>query len=360
MFITRNAGYILTTLMIILVFSVPCTASVPPQNTPEIQQIKTTTGFDAIGMVFESDEITWRLSSEVLDNNIQFPVNVEIEPVDPQIGGHWNPIPDPENPDSYIGWEYLPEGGGLFDSSPYPDQPPGYQYTQVDNEPPLNPAGEVQMVSHYNEYTVAMNGKTTYIKNTGVVTSPQLSNKYNVMANKIVTFKGQDSGQMVSEENTLQENVGNSMTLVSQTTLCPFTKAAIGNCAPPSCNIVAAGSRVEILDGSFVTSAGLRSVAEDSGMDRWPPQPRKDGPPVELGYSISVKGIDVDPAVGIASAYIKAHKQEGGAECPSGAGGKAQDIVYSEVSTANGYIQQFHKVMNYQSGFSLSGCTTCG
>ena len=101
-------------------------------------------------------------------------------------------------------------------------------------------------------------------------------------------------------------------------------------------------------------------MAEDSGMDSWPRHPRIDGPPVELGYSVSLTGIGADPAVGIASAYIKAHKQEGGSECPGGAGGKAQDIVYNDVSTASGYIQRFHKAMNYQSGFSLSGCTTCG
>ena len=59
-------------------------------------------------------------------------------------------------------------------------------------------------------------------------------------------------------------------------------------------------------------------------------------------------------------AYFKAHKLEGARECPSGFLGAAQEITYNEATSASGSIRQFQKIINYQSGFSLTGCPTCG
>ena len=131
-------------IMILFVLGYPVSASVPPENTPEIQNLVTTTGVNAVGTVTQNDNLAWRLSSEELDANLNYGVNQAI--FDPG-SGYWNPIPDPDNPDVYIGWDYDPTGTGLFNSAPYPDQPPGYEYWTTTAEPPLNPLGEVQMAS---------------------------------------------------------------------------------------------------------------------------------------------------------------------------------------------------------------------
>ncbi len=59
-------------IIALFALSVPCLAAVPPPNTPEIQTITTTTGVDAVGIVTETDALGWRLSSEVLDSNLEW------------------------------------------------------------------------------------------------------------------------------------------------------------------------------------------------------------------------------------------------------------------------------------------------
>ena len=104
------------------------------------------------------------------------------------------------------------------------------------------------------------------------------------------------------------------------------------------------------------------SESSASGDDEfWPPLPIVDGPPVEMDYRINLIGLRAgNAAEGSAMAYFKTHKLEGGRECPSGFSGAAQEITYSEVTTASGSIRQFQKITNYQSGMSQSGCSTCG
>ena len=54
----------------------------------------------------------------------------------------------------------------------------------------------------YNENTVAVNGATTYNKDMGIATSPQTADKFNVQAEKTVTFSALDAGRMTSGEET--------------------------------------------------------------------------------------------------------------------------------------------------------------
>jgi hypothetical protein len=352
---SRKKYFIPFIFIFVMAFSVQCMASVPPQNTPEIQRIDTATVINSVGLATETDAITWRLSSEVLDSNLGYFVN---EPVSPGVQGmgDWTWVED----DSGGYWENTP-GSGDFDSYPLADLPPDFTGWLNQPEPPLNPAGEVQMVNNYMENTVAMSGKTVYIKSTGVVTSPQASSKFNVKADKTVSFMALDGGKLVSDEEMMLDNVGRSLSLTSQTMGCPFSKDALGNCVPAFCNIVLAGSKVDISHGSFITGTESRSVAKDSGMDRWPPLPQVDGPPVEMKYGINLAGLgSSDAAEGSAMAFFKAHKLEGPKECPSGIHGAAQEITYNEVSSASGSIMKFQKIINYQSGISLSGCATCG
>ncbi|HVP93990.1 MAG TPA: hypothetical protein VMS89_02340 [Methanoregulaceae archaeon] len=342
-------------LIVLFVLTGPVSASVPPENTPEIQNLVTATGVDAVGTVTHDNNLAWRLSSEVLDANLNFGENQAI--LNTEGTGHWNGIPDPDNSGVYIGWVYVPEGNGQFDSSPFPNLPPGYQYWTTTAEPPLNPAGEVQMASYYNENTMAVNGATTYTKDMGIVSSPQTIDKFNVKAGKIVTFSALDAGRMTSGEELLQDNVGNATSLVAFISDCPFAHGAIGNCAPPFCNIIKSGSDLDVSEASVATSAMVRSVAENAasdGSEFWPPKPRVDGPPVELDYSISLHGISADPAVGDVSAYVNIHKQEAGPGCPGGGGRKDLDLQYNEQSTANGLIQNFQKTVAYQSGYKIT------
>ncbi len=231
------------------------------------------------------------------------------------------------------------------------------RYWTTTAEPPLNPLGEVQMASYYNENTVAVNGATVYNKNMGIATSPQTADKFNVQAEKTVTFSALDAGRMTSGEELLQDNVGNATSLVAYISDCPFAHAAIGNCAPPFCNIVKSGSDLDVSQASVVTSAMVRSVTENAagdGSEFWPPKPVVDGPPVELDYSISLHGISANPAVGDVSAYINIHKQEAGPGCPGGGGRKELDLQYNELSTASGLIENFQKTVAYQSGYKIT------
>ncbi len=105
--------------------------------------------------------------------------------------------------------------------------------------------------------------------------------------------------------------------------LCPFASAG-GNVIPAYCNIVQAGSKYDLTIGSVTTNANERFVGTDATN------------PVVLNYAINVKpytasGTQV-PAIGSAMAYIKAHIQEGNNFNTT----KAEDLTYSETSSATG------------------------
>ncbi|MCU0631331.1 MAG: hypothetical protein MUF37_09300, partial [Methanoregulaceae archaeon] len=242
----------------------------------------------------------------------------------------------------------------------YPQYPPFADVPIYSNEPPLNNQ-EVQATMAYDESTNAMNGVVTYNKNSAIHTGAQTLNNYNVKNSKTVTFQGLDGGKMTSEENILLDNVGKSINVRfpngdTLSTICPFAPASIGNCTPAFCNIAQTGSKVDVFVASLVTNAQSRSVGQDSGVNTWPPLPIVDGPPVEMDYSIRLTGIGTgNLAEGSAMAYFKAHKLEGARECPSGFLGAGQEITYNEATSASGSITQFQKIINYRSGFKLTG-----
>ncbi len=148
-----------------------------------------------------------------------------------------------------------------------------------------------------------------------------------------------DGGNVVGSENLMLDGAGNATTAADRM-LCPFASAG-GNVIPAYCNIVQAGSKYDLTIGSVTTNANDRFVGTDATN------------PVVLNYAINVKpytasGTQV-PAIGSAMAYIKAHIQEGNNFNTT----KAEDLTYSETSSANGYINSFNKVIAYQSGKSL-------
>jgi hypothetical protein len=360
---------LMVAIVVLFVLSTPCMATVPPQNTPEIQSFTTTTEINAVGIVTETNTLEWRMSSELLDTNLNPAKN--------------EPNPDPDGNWVFTGTDESNMGPGdfrertpadnlpMYWSFPYwPEYPLFADVPIYTNEPPLNDWGEVQMAITYSENTNAVNGVVTYNKGSTIHTGTQTLDNFNVKNDKIVTFKGLDTGRMTSEENILLDNVGTSTSIrdsetgaILPSTICPYAPNAIGNCAPSFCNIALTGSKVDVSVASLATDAKIRSVGSSaSGDDEfWPPLPVVDGPPVELDYSINLVGVGTgNNAEGSAMGYFKAHKAEGGRECPSGFAGAAQEITYNEVSSASGSISRFQKIMNYQSGYSHTGCATCG
>ena len=333
--------YLTVTLVFIVGLFTTVSADVLTPNTPETQGFSIQTQMDLFGTATHSDELSWRMSSEVLDANEEIGLNQARTNAEGH--GNWD----------LVDGEYVSNpGSGEFDSFPFPDLPPGTPFTLIEPEPPLNPAGEVQMSDAYSENTIADQGLITYTKSMGIETGYQPLNLDNIEASRIFTFQGSSIGRAISEEETTLDTAGTATILQGFDPYnCPFTQA-VGNCSPPFCNIVQSGSSLDITSGSLASELGARTVGEYAyGPDeKWPPLPRVDTAPVALDYHVRLTGIDQDiPAEGSISAFIKVHAQDGGVGCPVRTG-KAQDLLYSEESTATGSITLFDKLMQYESG----------
>ena len=214
------------------------------------------------------------------------------------------------------------------------------------------PPGEVQYTAGYNEMVTAVSGNLIYQKMMGVSTTTKSGDEYNIVADGIVSFKGGGDGRMTTGEDLLIDGTG-AQTVATDRVLCPFT--AVNNpFFPPFCNIVVSGSTADISTGSVSTVAGGRLIAASS-----------DVPGAET-YNIDVKGFPgsggYSDANGTVSTFMKAHLQEGIEQQiprmfdtdPLGfIPVRAEDVSYSETSTASGSIGSFNKEMKYQSGLAV-------
>jgi hypothetical protein len=341
--ITIRLFYLTIALVLIAVLCSTVSADVLAPNVPETQGFSVQTQMDLVGTATHNDEIAWRMSSEILDANEMMGNNLQL---DASGHGMWDYNSTSET--------YVPNltGQGQYNSTPDPSLPPGAFFDLITSEPPLNSAGEVQMSDAYTENTIADQGLITYVKSMGIETGYQPENLQNIEATRILTFQGTSMGRAVSDEMTTLDTAGTATSLLGFDPYdCPFAQA-IGNCSPPFCNIVQSGSSLDITTGSLATDLGARTVGVYAyGPDeKWPPLPRVDTAPVALDYSVRLTGIDpADPAEGSIAAFIKVHIQDGGHGCPVRAG-KAQDLVYSEETTATGSITLFDKLMQYESG----------
>jgi len=210
---------------------------------------------------------------------------------------------------------------------------------QAINAPPLG-AGEVQYTTAYDASTVAQAGTTTFVKTMAIDTRNKVLSQSNVKADTAVTFIATaDGGNIVGSENILIDGAGN-WTLASDRMLCPFSSQPV-DIIPAYCNIVQAGSAYDLTVGSVTTAANDRFVGTDATN------------PVVLNYAINVKPYGTTqgqiPAIGSASAYVKAHIQE----ARDNTSAKAEDLTYSETSSVNGIISAFTKTIAYQSGKAL-------
>ncbi len=220
----------------------------------------------------------------------------------------------------------------------------------------------IEYISTYSENTIADQGLVTYTKQmitdtTGVATS----NLYNVQTNRLVEFIGSDTGRMVSDENTVLDGAGTAL-LQRDIMICPFASPQ-ENVNPDFCNIVQEGSRVDLTLGSLTTGSEQRYIMKSAGFATYyygllSELPISD-PGVESNYNIRLTGLGDIPAMGSAESYINVHIQEGhnfmSAEYPIYHNKKAEDLVYSETTTASGDITLFQKVLGYNSEITAPG-----
>jgi hypothetical protein len=199
------------------------------------------------------------------------------------------------------------------------------------NVPPLADDG-VYYVMSYTEGTIADQGLVSYVKGQTLDTANKVAGTYNFNTQKVAEFIGLETGRMISSENMVLDGAGNG-TETEDFYICPFASDVIGE-LPEFCNIIEVGSDVDVTLGSLTTAADERHVMASGD------------PGVAVDYAIKLTGFGDVPAMGSADAYINAHIQEGRVDD----GNKAEDVAYSEYSSAAGDITLFQKVIGYQSG----------
>ena len=293
---TRNAGI----LILVLCLAAVAMADTGVPQVPETQGFTTATTISAFGTATETDSIVSQILSNVFRNPTGLPI-----------------------------------------------------------DPPLYYLDTAVYTSSYTENTIADQGLVTYAKTLNTDTAGMAAeNQFNVKAEKIAEFIGSDTGRMISDESNLVDGVGTVFT-TEDIMLCPFAAGSI-KYNPPFCNIVEEGSSVDLTIGSLSTATEERHIMQSvafcniQGYDL-----PVSTPGVEVNYNIKLTGFGDIPATGTANAFMNVHIQEGGAgplwEEETHNLYKAEDLVYSESSTATGDITLFDKVMNYNS--KISGYT---
>ena len=214
----------------------------------------------------------------------------------------------------------------------------------------------------YDANIVAQAGHTVLTKSMIIDTRNKVVGQSNVDARTGLTYIATSGGgNVVGSENLLIDGAGNT-TRASDRMLCPFSSQP-ADIIPAYCNIVQAGSTYDLTVGSVTTNANDRFVGTDVTN------------PVALNYNINVKPYGTTQgqilASGSTMAYIKAHIQEArdynnvttsvpenqyfpafNFSQPS-TPLKTEDLTYSEISSAQGTITSFNKVIAYQSGKAL-------
>lgn len=201
---------------------------------------------------------------------------------------------------------------------------------------------QTQYSTTYDSNIAALAGKTNIVKTTVISTGNKLVTQSNIKADTSVTFMATgDGGNIRGTENIMMDGVGTYTTTPgSRIVTCPFGGSSGGYSFPAYCNIVQAGSTYDLVIGSVVTAANDRFVDTDPT-----------GPAI-LNYNINVKpykvqGQGTSPALGSASAYLKAHIQEARSTLQN------EDVTYVESSSAGGVINSFTHTIAYQSGKRL-------
>ncbi len=181
----------------------------------------------------------------------------------------------------------------------------------------------------------------SYAKTASLETAEQAVGQDNFGTSQVVEFVGLDTGRMISAENEVIDGASSGLPDADEDFICPFAAPEFSY-VPAFCNIEEMGSDMDLTIGSLATVTGehFLGYAADPG--------------VSMDYSVKLTGFGDIPAMGSADAYINVHVQEAregifviddGATGPT----KAEDVAYSEMSTAAGDITLFQKVMGYNS-----------
>jgi hypothetical protein len=184
--------------------------------------------------------------------------------------------------------------------------------------------GERQSTTVYGDSTQAVGGTTSYSKSFSFDTKSMSQGQYNVESTKMLTFDGTGDGTGTGRAIS-SENIGiDSMGMPGSNSLWPAFH-----------NTVNAGSSFDLAKGSVVTQAGTRTVTAYPG-----------AAPVALDYGIQVRGLNNEPAVGSASAFMNGHLEEGRGTAIA----KASDLAFSQQASVSGIIYKFDQTATYESG----------
>lgn len=236
------------------------------------------------------------------------------------------------------------ESSSLGWSISYGDDDDGLASRNDDGSSMLH-RNQTQYSTTYDANIIALAGKTNIVKTLTISTGNKLITQSNIKADTTVNFMATgDGGNIQGTENIMMDGTSTYTTTPgSRIVTCPFGGSSGGYSFPAYCNIVQAGSKYDMVIGSVVTTANDRFVDTDATG------------PVVLNYAINVKpytiiGSGTSPALGSASAYIKAHIQEGRTSIMTD---QYEDVTYAESSSAAGIINSFSKTIAYQSGKRL-------
>ena len=367
--------------MVIVLTGIVCADQAVPA-VPETQGLVTTTIADVVGMTTETDAGTWSLTNGITINRYWndvgwfwiIPPAGWIEQVEAAGGSveytlvtptliQWTAlnipvsILDQQIPGAPAGWTNRYLGDYLLGYEGNPD------FLDI-NGPSLdtgtlNPK-QVRYTTTYDANIVAQAGHTVLTKSMNINTGNKVLTQSNLKAETGLTYIAtSDGGNVVGSENLMIDGAGNT-TSASDRIICPFASQPV-DVIPAYCNIVQTGNSYDLTVGSVASTMSERFVSSDVIN------------PVQLDQVFTIKPYGTNsgttlPAYGTTSAYIRAHIQEArdynNSTINIGSGApvyvtvpstplKAEDLQYSETSSASGVIQQFTKVINYQSGKSL-------
>jgi hypothetical protein len=346
--------------IVLALTGIVCADQVVPA-VPETQALSTVTTADVDGLAMETDAGTWTLTKNPQALYSYTAVNghsvgLTVDVLDQLVaqGGSYQCNPPPYPPlGKYVTQLSIPQsllnvqiGGGLTWGELMSTEVgvlgffTGPVVTGAGIHTGALGPGQVQYTTAYDANIVAQAGHTSFVKSMNIDTRNKVIGQSNLDAKTALTYIATDNGgNVVGSENLMLDGAGMPTTAADKM-LCPFASAG-GNVIPAYCNILQAGSKYDLTVGSVTTSANDKFIGSDGTI------------PVVLNYAINVKpytasGTQV-PATGSAMAYIKAHIMEGNDNKTN----KAEDLTYSETSSANGYIYSFNKVIAYQSGKSL-------
>jgi hypothetical protein len=288
----------LLVLILMLGSSGIASATVNPQQPDEVQNLRIETSVISEGTFKQDSSLEWALSSEYLGVNgvIVSPGELEFQP-----------------------------------------------------EPPLNPAGEVQMQCIYSEDTTAANGDISFDKVGIVDTRAKVGQDWNVENLRQITFTGHDAGSVLSTEDIVLNSVGTSIPL-SFSRMCPLCDCVGGcDCIPMFCNIIEAGSSIDLDSFNLASSINLRNVNKKGDPGFYPPIPTSDEP-ARLFFKTEVTGYTTThPADGLISTYLNSKAKEGGPQWP-GLPLAYQDMSITEKREIIGKTSLFSYTVDYESG----------